>query len=362
MQQTPDVTIIGAGIVGLSTAISIRTKFPEATVTIFEKGSSARGASTKNAGFACFGSVSELMMDIDSMGVEKTMEIVSMRLNGFKILKSRCGTESLDYQQSGGVELFRKDDKKLKEMCFNNIDTLNTMIQEFHGVKNVFKLSNHRYPGYFDPTSVFNPYEGVLDPVKMIMTLHRMCMRLDVRIFYGVDIEKIVPSYDQFITRDKIEVRYRRLVICTNGFSLKLFSDIPLVPARNQVLITKPVNTSLPYSGFHMDRGYIYFRRIGDRILLGGGRHIDMENETTSEAGVTEKIQSHLQKILEDIQPGASENIDMWWSGILGVGPEKSPIIEKMSDNITLGVRLGGMGVAIGSWMGDVLADKTMSH
>ena len=44
--------------------------------------------------------------------------------------------------------------------------------------------------------------------------------------------------------------------------------------------------------------------------------------------------------------------IDMRWSGILGIGDKKSPIITRYSDHIYTAVRLGGMGVAIGILVG----------
>ena len=58
-----DFTIIGAGIVGYSTAIQIKEKYPNARVLILEKGYLPSGASSKNAGFACFGSPTELFDD-----------------------------------------------------------------------------------------------------------------------------------------------------------------------------------------------------------------------------------------------------------------------------------------------------------
>ena len=51
--------IIGSGIVGLNAAIAFKTKYPQAKVVVAERGLLPLGASTKNAGFACFGSVSE---------------------------------------------------------------------------------------------------------------------------------------------------------------------------------------------------------------------------------------------------------------------------------------------------------------
>ena len=39
------------------------------------------------------------------------------------------------------------------------------------------------------------------------------------------------------------------------------------------------------------------------------------------------------------------------------MGATKNPIVEALSENVYCGVRLGGMGVAIGSLIGNELAD-----
>jgi len=43
-------------------------------------------------------------------------------------------------------------------------------------------------------------------------------------------------------------------------------------------------------------------------------------------------------------------------SGIMGVGKQKTPIVKRVSNTIMCGVRLGGMGVALGSLVGKELA------
>ncbi|MFZ4545731.1 MAG: FAD-dependent oxidoreductase, partial [Saprospiraceae bacterium] len=56
-----DVAILGSGIVGLSAAISLKEKNPMLKVALIERSFLPYGASTRNAGFACFGSISELL-------------------------------------------------------------------------------------------------------------------------------------------------------------------------------------------------------------------------------------------------------------------------------------------------------------
>ena len=42
----------------------------------------------------------------------------------------------------------------------------------------------------------------------------------------------------------------------------------------------------------------------------------------------------------------------------MGIGTKKTAIVKSISDNVFCGIRLGGMGVAIGSIIGNELADK----
>jgi hypothetical protein len=51
--------------------------------------------------------------------------------------------------------------------------------------------------------------------------------------------------------------------------------------------------------------------------------------------------------------------MDYHWSGILGIGGNKKPIIAEVSEGVFVGVRMGGMGVAICSLVGKQLAELT---
>lgn len=56
-----DYIIVGAGIVGCSTAYHLKKKNSKAEICLIERGVFPSGASSKNAGFACFGSLTELV-------------------------------------------------------------------------------------------------------------------------------------------------------------------------------------------------------------------------------------------------------------------------------------------------------------
>ena len=74
-----DIIIIGSGFSGLWSALHIKTLHPNYKVTILERGLIPTGASTRNAGFSCFGSPSELIHDVRSRGANEMWKLVSMR-------------------------------------------------------------------------------------------------------------------------------------------------------------------------------------------------------------------------------------------------------------------------------------------
>jgi glycine/D-amino acid oxidase-like deaminating enzyme len=356
IEQASDVTIIGAGIVGLSTALSIREHHPDISIKILERAPHPNGASTKNAGFSCFGSVSELMDDIRIMGEEACMDVVRMRWNGLQRLRQRVGDAFLNYEAVGGTELFRKQDAETRDACLDVVEQCNQLIETYTGLTTCYTIRKNTALSGFEEHSIFNQYEGLLQPVHMMQCLFRQAIANDIGIYYGIEIDSLDSSAHIVKTTYGLHIAYKTLMLCTNGFTYRLRPDLAVVPARNQVLITEPLPHNPLKSGYHVDKGYIYFREYEGRILLGGGRNTDPAGEETDAFGNTDAISNYLDTILETIYPGASKKVAWRWSGILGIGNSKQPIIQWIEPGILAGVRLGGMGVAIGSWLGEQLA------
>ncbi|MEX2605245.1 MAG: FAD-dependent oxidoreductase, partial [Gracilimonas sp.] len=63
--QVYDLIIIGGGLTGQSIAYFYKTNHPTKKVLVVDRGFFPIGASTRNAGFACFGSVTEHMADME---------------------------------------------------------------------------------------------------------------------------------------------------------------------------------------------------------------------------------------------------------------------------------------------------------
>ncbi|MCA6421473.1 MAG: FAD-binding oxidoreductase [Flavobacterium sp.] len=356
-----DFTIVGSGIVGLHCALALRNKFPDSKILILEKGILPQGASTKNAGFACFGSISEILDDLKSHSEEEVIQLIQKRWNGLQLLRKNLGDSVIDFKPYGGYELFLKDDESMYNECLQKLPFINEILKPIFRndlfVKEVDRFDFKNIQDYL----IFNPYEAQIDTGKMMHALLQKANSNNIMIINQVEVAAFHEK------RDNVEVAIgdfifstKKLLFATNGFASQLTNN-QVKPARAQVLITEPISNLDIKGTFHLDRGYYYFRNIDNRILLGGGRNLDFEGETTTELGQTELIQNRLEELLKEvILPNTDFKIAHRWSGIMGLGSSKRPIVEQLSENVYCGVRLGGMGVAIGSLIGQELADLVL--
>ncbi|MEQ8471917.1 MAG: FAD-dependent oxidoreductase [Marinoscillum sp.] len=352
-----DVIIVGAGITGLSTAASLKEKHPDLDVLILERGTLPSGASTKNAGFACFGSISELVNDRKVLGDVKMVNLVKRRWDGLQKTITRLGAAKIGLEQKGGYELLSAsnahhlhDIPKVNDLL--SVQFENPVFQEVPS-----KLRDFR----FGKTShlVYNPYEAQLNTGELIRSLWTYCSQLGVKILTGTSVSSIEQK-EQFvtITSGALHFSAKAIALCTNAFSQGLIKEkLDIAPGRGMVMLIKP-ETSLPFEGtFHYEEGYYYFRDFNGKIIFGGGRNIAIDEEQTSEFGINEKIE---KKLLEDLRaviiPGIDFEVEMKWSGIMAFGASKEPIIRQLDKRTYLGARLGGMGVALGSLVGEEIA------
>lgn len=353
-----DFAIIGSGIVGLNCALNLKNNYPKANILILEKGILPQGASTKNAGFACFGSLSEILEDLKTHSEDDVLTLVKQRVNGLQILRETLGDKVLDFKQYGGFELFPEGDNQLFEECISKKESINQFLKGLFN-KDVFLLKKNSF-GFKKIKShyVFNEFEGQLDTGKMMAALLRLTASKGIKILNNICVETYTEDVISVkIKTDRFEFSASKLIIANNGFASQ-FLDENVKPARAQVLITKPIKDLHIKGTFHLDRGYYYFRNIDNRILFGGGRNLDFKTEETTDFGQTTLIQNKLEQILKTIiLPETLFEIDMRWSGIMGVGNRKKAIVKQLSNHVFCGVRLGGMGIAIGSLVGKDLAE-----
>ena len=352
-----DYTVIGSGIVGLTCALELRRLNPNSKIIILERGFLPTGASTKNAGFTCFGSPSELLDDLSNSDEEKVFNLVENRVKGLSKLRNLVGDRNMNYQEYGSYELF--NDVSLYEDCISRLDYLNKQLQNTFKAKTFEKFSNPEHFG-LDTNSLLikNNFEGQIDTGKMMRELLRLSRVANIEILNGFDVQSFQAEKHHWeVYNNQTIVKTSKLILCNNAFASKFFPEFDLKPARAQVLITKPIEGLQLKGCFHMDQGYYYFRNVGTRVLFGGGRNIDFKGEETFEMVTSEKIQKELRYLLKTkILPNQEFEIEKTWAGIMGVGTTKSTHIKELKEGLFCAVRMGGMGIALGANVGEEVA------
>jgi gamma-glutamylputrescine oxidase len=360
-----DYIVIGSGIVGLSAAISMKEKAPQSRVMVLEREVLPTGASTKNAGFACIGSLTEILADLQNMPTETVLNLVAMRIAGLRLLRRRLGDDNIGYQENGSYELIGAK----QEWALQQLVEINKMLGFLFNDLPAFTITNEKNSDFgfekkYVKAIIRNNFEGALHTGKMMRALIDLAIAKGVEIKTGCPVSRvedlhtgvnvIVPNQT---LKEEIIFSAGKVMICTNAFTQQLFPEEEVVPGRGQVLMTAPVK-DLPFKGiFHLEEGYYYFRELNGCVLLGGGRQLDFAGETSTDFHFNDRIQHELEVLLHTlILPGRDITVADRWTGIMAFGKTKQPIVRAYTKNIILGVRMGGMGVAIGSIIGERLA------
>jgi glycine/D-amino acid oxidase-like deaminating enzyme len=357
---------VGSGFVGLSTAIHFKKKNPKASVLVLERGIFPSGASTKNAGFACFGSLTEILDDFWQMTQEEVVKLVERRYQGISAIRSKFGDKALGYRHSFGYELLDKE----QTSALNQLADINKLLKPIFKKEVFSQVKKKEKFGFSDSIQsvVKNSFEGELDPGKYMNALWELTQKSGIRILTGVSVVEIDKDDGIVIAEDAAgegayEFKARQVAICTNAFTQKLWNESGIEPGRGLILLSEPLDFKIPWKGsFHLDKGYVYFRELDGRLLLGGARNMDKGEESSTSFAVNPKIKSHLQQLAANvIFPGKKINWETEWTGIMAFGNKKSPLIQEVGKKAAAAVRLGGMGVAIGWQVGKEMASLLSS-
>lgn len=351
-----DLLIVGAGLTGLFAAMHYQRRFPGHRVRVLERGPHPSGASVKNAGFACFGSPSEILADMAAEGTSTAVKRVEERWLGLQELRSELGDDRIGFVPSGGNELFAHDSALYTQVA-NGFDGLNAELRDVFG-RSVYSWRDDAIPTFGLRTGhmAHTPLEGAINSGAMMRALLAKVQSLGVDVRFNQPVLGIEPgeASARVLLPGPAEERASQVIVATNGYARGLFPHIDILPGRGQVVLTEPIPGLKLKGTFHAEEGYFYFRDLmtpeGPCVLLGGGRHLDKPGETTTDDGTTPHIQHALEELMREvILPGQPVRIAQRWSGVMGFrSAGKSPLVERVAPRVIVAAGLSGMGVAIG--------------
>jgi glycine/D-amino acid oxidase-like deaminating enzyme len=362
-----DVLVVGAGIVGMSAALHARALHPGARIAVVDRSPFTDGGSTRNAGFACFGSPEELAQDREVLGDAAAADLVRTRLEGLGLLRNLLGDQHIGFDPTGSHALLRPG-RPVPDLA-----SLNAWLAPVTGLDATFVAPAHPPRGIAPELAhhaTFSPLEGLIDTGRMVARFRSLLAAADIPVLHGLSASDLGctpgPSPRPRIVLhrspqpqpqpDSLPLSPASVVIATNAFASQLIPGLDVAPAANRVLVTAPIPNCPLRGTFHVDAGYLYFRELHGRVLIGGGRHFPEAAEDAAGDAVRQRL---IEELGLWVPAARGAKIEYDWTGLLGVGAARMPIVRtapEVAPGVIVAVRMGGMGVAIGTAVGKAAA------
>ncbi|MBL0127450.1 MAG: FAD-binding oxidoreductase [Flavobacteriales bacterium] len=240
--RKPHLVVIGGGIVGLFSALFHKRSHPGHHVVVLERGPHPSGASVKNAGFACFGSPSELLADIRNEGSEAALARVEERWRGLNELRAELGDANIGFEGSGGHEIYRTGGP-LYPLVAEGFERLNAALRPIFN-EPVFRWDDGAIgrSGMADVEHMVRmDLESAIDTGRMMVTLLRKVSSEGVHFRPGSDVLGMEDGSQgvRIDLRDGTRLEAGQVLIATNGYTSSLLPGLDVIPARGQVLLTE---------------------------------------------------------------------------------------------------------------------------
>ena len=189
-----DIIILGSGFTGLWSAYYLKKRYPQKKILILEKGLIPSGASSRNAGFACFGSFTELLSDESTQGETAMLELVEKRFKGLARINKKFSPEHIDFENLGGYELVTPKQFPDLDVLRTRMDQLNNQLKNITGKQKTFQLNDSKIKAFGLGGShhmIENKLEGQLHSGKLLEALVQLVHAMGVTILTQVDVQNI---------------------------------------------------------------------------------------------------------------------------------------------------------------------------
>jgi gamma-glutamylputrescine oxidase len=152
--------------------------------------------------FACFGSPTELLHNIETLGTDGMLEVVEMRYKGIEKIKQHFADEVIAFDPCGGYECINKNYRHW-EMLDDKIHWLNDLLTNITGKKNIFQRIDKKLTGLglqnFDAL-IENVTEAALHSGKLVQALTQKVQSAGVSILYGMEVSGWEKTNAMFIS------------------------------------------------------------------------------------------------------------------------------------------------------------------
>ena len=352
-----DVAIVGAGLLGLSTGYHAAGL--GLTVRVLEALEVGQGASGLNGGQVIPGLKFDPEALIARFGGKQGEGLVAFAAATADTVFDLIDARALDVQRAraGWIQAahtataIRAAERRNAEWRARGADV------EMLDGDTVARLTGARgyLGGWLDRRA------GTVDPLSFVLELGRIAVEAGVRISEGTRATSLRRSGSSWRigTANGDHVEAKNVLVATNAYSDALVPGLAetIVPLQSFQIATGPLPSAqlepiLPEGQAVSDsrRILVYYRRAGDRLVLGGRGRMGQP------AGPSDW--AHLERALARLYPSLSGvPIDKRWFGRVAMTPDHLPHVHQPEEGLVAVIGCQGRGVGLMTALGQRLAD-----
>ncbi len=361
-----DVVIVGAGITGLSAALTLVNA--NQNVLLVDANHAGYGASTRNGGFLSKAHLHSLSTLIKKHGEQKAVPLVQEACNAFDFTEALIEREKIacHYTRSGRIywAYTRKQAQTLEcehhalRKHFASLNISSSIIGSSTRSSDIYSEQYHQ--------GLLVPDSATLHPGLYTQGLEQKVIGKGAQIVNDTRVEKILQQAQGFTVKtSRGDISAQQVIVATNAYVGK---ETPyfrqrVVPVVGQMIAIKPrdpalIDKLLPNHIAHLDvrAMFRFWRRSPDNT------HILFGSRTGFSAACPLKAAAQLKSLLLEIFPSlGNEEISHYWQGLLGGTMDQFPHLG-CHNGIYYATGMNGHGVPMGTYLGDNIAKKLMGE
>lgn len=352
-----DVAIVGGGITGCSTAYWLSQERPDLRLILLDAGKPGSGATGRNAGFLLQGTSGDYLSDIVAYGADRTRQIWHFTRENRDLIFSDLDGSAFELEESGSmtVAATAEEDERLRS-CVSRMRADGAPAAYLPPEETNRRLGSTGFSG-----SLYVPSGAMLNPLAFI---HYLIERsgVTIRPYHAVASVQEVGGRVLLETENGT-VEAGQVVLALNAYLPRLLPELSVLirPVRAQMLATAPLASRWLRYPAYTHRGFMYIRQAQNgSILLGGARHLHLEEEVGYEDQTTAALQADLEAYLHKHFPKAKgAKVSRRWSGTMAFTADRLPLIGGVPgiDGSFWAGGYSGHGMSFGFRLGKLLAD-----
>jgi gamma-glutamylputrescine oxidase len=330
-----DVAVVGGGVTGCAAALVLARA--GLRVRLHEAREISSGASGRSGGFALRGGAMLYTVARQELGAERAKQYWQLTERALDHLEELAG----DALRRNGSLRVAVDEPEREELE-----------REYAALREdgfAADLVDGPFLG-----GIRHPTDGSLRPGRWVRRLAALAAEA------GADLRE----HSRVESLEELEAE--NVVIATDGYTDGLVPRLGevIIPVRGQVIATEPLSRRLFDCPHYARHGFDYWQQTDDdRLILGGRRDMQADQEFTAEETITEPIQRELEAFAAELI-GEPPRITHRWAGIFGQTPDLMPLAGRVPghDGVWVAAGYSGHGNVLGLACGELVAQAILGR